>query len=141
MCLKRHLVYSLVIRLILVVYGEIQDKISELPYTDVDYRVVTDGAEHVHYSRSPYNRHTYRYTPLLAYLLLPNILVHRCFGKLLFVFFDLVIAVLIKKIIVDEYWLAKNHQTHSIESNKAKLEKKFVLPTASGFFNKMKSNR
>jgi phosphatidylinositol glycan class M len=94
--LKRHLLYSAIIRLVLIAYGEIQDKISEVQYTDIDYRVVTDGAMHIYNGRSPFDRHTYRYTPLLAIFLLPNIYLHRCFGKLLFAAFDLVIAVIIK---------------------------------------------
>lgn len=122
--LKRHLVYSIVIRLVLIAYGEFQDQVSEVPYTDVDYRVVTDGARHIYNGRSPFNRHTYRYTPLLAIFLLPNIYLHRCFGKILFAVFDLVIAVIIKLIIVDEYHLMLS-QSNSIEENKAKMEKKF----------------
>ncbi|CAO1428515.1 unnamed protein product [Diamesa hyperborea] len=107
MSLKKHLIISLIIRLLLIVYGEVQDQISEVPYTDVDYRVVTDGARRVYESKSPFKRHTYRYTPLLAIALLPNIYLHRCFGKILFVLFDLVIAILIKCIIMDEYHLLK----------------------------------
>ena len=119
--LKKHLVYGIVIRLVLIAYGEIQDQISEVPYTDVDYRVVTDGARHIFMGRSPFNRHTYRYTPLLAILLLPNIYLHRCFGKLLFAAFDLVIAIIIKLIIVDEYHLLMLNQSNSIEDAKKKL--------------------
>lgn len=110
----------MVVRLVLIAYGEVQDQISEVPYTDVDYRVVTDGARHVYNGRSPFNRHTYRYTPLLAIFLLPNIYLHRCFGKILFALFDLVIAVIIKRIIVDEYHLMMANQSNSIEENKAK---------------------
>lgn len=119
--LKKHLVYSIIIRLVLIAYGEVQDQISEVPYTDIDYRVVTDGAEHIYNGRSPFNRHTYRYTPLLAIFLLPNIYLHRCFGKILFATFDLVIAIIIKWIIVDEYQLLMQNQSTSIEDVKKKL--------------------
>ncbi|CAO1423779.1 unnamed protein product [Diamesa serratosioi] len=144
MSLKKHLIISLIIRLLLIVYGEVQDQISEVPYTDVDYRVVTDGARRVYESKSPFNRHTYRYTPLLAIALLPNIYLHRCFGKILFVLFDLVIAILIKCIIMDEYHLLIGSQTNTIESNKAKLGKKFSSQSPGNpptLLTKIKSTR
>jgi GPI mannosyltransferase 1 subunit M len=123
--LKKHLVVSLIIRLVLIVYGEIQDKISEVPYTDVDYRVVTDGSRHIFNGKSPFDRHTYRYTPLLAIFLMPNICVHRCFGKILFALFDILCAIIIKRIIIDEYHVLVLSQSNSIEDNKAKFEKKY----------------
>ena len=122
---KKHLLISLIIRLVLIIYGEIQDKISEVPYTDIDYKVVNDGSLHIYNGKSPFNRITYRYTPLLAIFLLPNIYIHRCFGKILFALFDLMIAVIIKWIIMDEYHTLVVNQTATIEDNKAKIEKKY----------------
>lgn len=115
MSFKKHLIISIVIRIFLVYYGEVQDSLSEIQYTDVDYRVVTDGASHVLNLNSPFKRHTYRYTPLLAYLVLPNLLLHHSFGKFVFSLFDIFIGVLIKWILLNCY-----------RGNKISIEKKLL---------------
>ena len=42
--------------------------------------------------RSPFERPTYRYTPILALLLTPNLFIHPAFGKLLFAAVDLIVG-------------------------------------------------
>ena len=72
-------------------------------YTDVDYDVFADAARHVAGGRSPYARHTYRYTPFLARLLavplarprVGAVLSPRHFGKLLFYLADVLCGALI----------------------------------------------
>ncbi|KAL8097693.1 hypothetical protein AgCh_030707 [Apium graveolens] len=56
----------------------------EVRYTDVDYLVFSDAAALVVSGVSPYKRSTYRYSPLIAYLVTPNSIIHRSWGKLLF---------------------------------------------------------
>jgi len=82
----------------LIAFGEIQESLIGVKYTDVDYAVFTDAARHVTLGGSPFDRHTYRYTPLLAWLLIPNILVTTLFGKILFSVFDLLVGLMIFKI-------------------------------------------
>ncbi|XP_066963999.1 GPI mannosyltransferase 1 [Macrobrachium rosenbergii] len=85
-----HLFLGFLVRFMFIVYGEHHDKTNVLKYTDVDYHVFTDAAYEVASGGSPFDRHTYRYTPFLAWMLLPNIYYHFIFGKLIFSFFDCV---------------------------------------------------
>lgn len=98
-----HLLINLLIRIALIKYGDFMDARSEVPYTDIDYRVITDGAMHVQNSSSPYLRHTYRYSPLLAIMVRPNLTLNKNFGKILFASCDLLIGILIKAIICNEF--------------------------------------
>eukprot|EP01132_Coremiostelium_polycephalum_P001952 gene1952-2388_t len=97
------IVIGFVIRILLIIFSEWQDANMLVKYTDIDYVVYTDASRFVVDGLSPYDRSTYRYTPLLSYLLIPNILIHKAWGKLLFVICDIVISLLLKSIIIDRF--------------------------------------
>ena len=81
MQLRKLLLVSIALRALLIAYGELQDRSSAVKYTDIDYNVFTDAARYVTQGQSPFLRSTYRYSPLLAYLLVPNMLVSHVWGK------------------------------------------------------------
>ncbi len=82
------------LRIVLLFYGLYQDAHAPLKYTDIDYYVFTDAARYMFYGYSPYVRDTYRYTPLLAWILLPTTwepqYIWFSFGKALFATSDIV---------------------------------------------------
>lgn len=95
---------QLIIALILLrvgffAFGLYQDAYMPVKYTDIDYLVFTDAARYVSQGHSPYIRETYRYTPLLAWLLVPTAwgghYVH--FGKVVFMICDVLTGILISR--------------------------------------------
>lgn len=117
---RQHCILSMLIRLVFIGYGMFQDLYADVSFTDIDYKVVSDGARHILNDQSPYKRHTYRYTPILAYILTGNILIHESFGKVLFSVCDICIGIIIRQIIVDEYWNSLTDQSISIPNKKGK---------------------
>ncbi|XP_010265505.1 PREDICTED: GPI mannosyltransferase 1 [Nelumbo nucifera] len=93
------LLFSAVLRVVLIIYGEWQDTHMEVRYTDVDYLVFSDAASLMASGKSPYERSTYRYSPLLAFLLIPNSFLHHSWGKFLFSASDLLVGLLIHTIL------------------------------------------
>jgi len=100
--IKSHLYAGFAFRMAMVFYGDYQDRNFEVKFTDVDYRVFTDASRHVLNGESPYDRHTYRYTPILAWLLVPNLVFSPLFGKILFCLSDVLISLLIYMYVLDE---------------------------------------
>jgi len=95
------IVFSFCVRVFLVVYSEYHDAwYSTVKYTDVDYRVFSDAGRFVLEGKSPFLRATYRYTPLLAWLMSVCLLVHKAAGKLMFCLFDMVNGYLLYLIIL-----------------------------------------
>ncbi|PBP26356.1 hypothetical protein BUE80_DR002624 [Diplocarpon rosae] len=88
---------AIALRISLIFYGLWQDANSPLKYTDIDYYVFTDAARFTAQGHSPYQRETYRYTPLLAWMLLPTTWSSTwfSFGKALFASGDIVAGWLI----------------------------------------------
>ncbi|KAF1838806.1 hypothetical protein BDW02DRAFT_564655 [Decorospora gaudefroyi] len=82
---------SIILRAIFLLYGLWQDANSPMKYTDIDYYVFTDAARYISRGQSPFARDTYRYTPLLAWLIYPTVWPGRfwfSFGKILFAIGD-----------------------------------------------------
>lgn len=104
-----HLIFAFLIRISSIVLSQWYDNDQTgVHYTDVDYKVFTDAARHMVQGESPYLRPTFRYPPIVAILLIPNILFHNCWGKILFSAFDLAIAVVIRKIVEKSHPYFKN---------------------------------
>jgi phosphatidylinositol glycan class M len=105
--MKSLLFAGLLLRIGFLIYGHFQDQHPVIKFTDVDYTVFTDAAEFVLSGLSPYKRATYRYTPLLAWIMVPNHY-NILFGKILFSLCDLIAGVLIYKILlqrnIKQYW-------------------------------------
>ncbi|CAM9566042.1 unnamed protein product [Discosporangium mesarthrocarpum] len=93
---------ALVIRLLFIFVGAWQDRNLSVKYTDIDYEVVTDAAKLVVNGDSPYGRATYRYSPLLAYILVPNVLLHPCWGKIVFSIGDLAVGRCVESILIGQ---------------------------------------
>ncbi|KAM0751303.1 family 50 glycosyltransferase [Meredithblackwellia eburnea MCA 4105] len=111
---QRGLAFALIsagiLRAILIIWSFYQDNNHSVKYTDIDYVVFSDAARCLIRPSSaagctfaqgdwapswlgdPYSRETYRYTPLLAMLVTPNILVHPALGKIIFASADLILG-------------------------------------------------
>ena len=87
--------------------------IPGVAYTDMDYHVFSDAANYIRSCESPYERHTYRYTPFLALIL------SRLNGRYLFCLVDALCGKLILHLQVKEksqHQPIPNHQTPTLAS-------------------------
>ncbi|KAL8867947.1 MAG: hypothetical protein Q9174_005325, partial [Haloplaca sp. 1 TL-2023] len=99
-------VCAILLRLVFLIYGLLQDAYGPVKYTDIDYFVFTDAARYVSQGLSPYERETYRYTPLLAWILVPTSWDNSAcfsFGKILFALSDIVAGWLIVLVLQSPY--------------------------------------
>ena len=91
---------AFLIRMVLVYVAKLVDEnTSNMRYTDTDYDVFSDAATHVFNGDSPYKRHTYRYTPLAAYICLVNNYMHPLMGKVVFCLIDCAMGLLLWSLI------------------------------------------
>lgn len=107
---KHILILSIALRVGFFLFGLYQDAYMTVKYTDIDYLVFTDAARYVNEGLSPYNRETYRYTPLLAWFLVPTswggVFYH--FGKFLFMTSDIITGILITRLLQKVQGLTRN---------------------------------
>ena len=100
---------------ILIIYSLWHDKNFQFKYTDLDYWVFGDAARAVAAGFSPFARTTYRYTPLLAYLLVPGkwLGCEEAYGKFLFSLVDLMVGYLIYRLLRLKGWHSVDAARHS----------------------------
>lgn len=77
-----------ILRIILLLYSVYHDHTFRVKYTDIDYMIISDGAAEMWLGGSPFSRTTFRYTPLLSVLMIPNYWFLPA-GKILFAASDL----------------------------------------------------
>ena len=121
---------AFVLRLVIVYIAKLIDESgSTNKFTDTDYEVFSDAATHVYNGGSPFARHTYRYTPLAAYICLVNNVIHPLAGKILFCLCDIVMGLI--------FWRIIEHQREQLPNEVKANTWKTVTFVACWIFNPM----
>ena len=95
---KRYIT-SITIRFLIILITEYLYHNYGVLYTDIDYHVFSYGAKHITQFENPYERETYRYTPILAAMMTPNIKIWYPIGKFFLSTIDVLVGYLIEKLL------------------------------------------
>ena len=87
---------SITVRILMIYVSTLVDSYFHIQYTDVDYLVITDGSKNF----NPYNRETFRYSPIIAWLVIPNNYISQDYGKILFSCIDTICSYIMHLIIL-----------------------------------------
>ena len=95
--IRKTVIFGFTIRLALILFFSTYQNIQEhaLVFTDIDYKVYSDATLY----QTPYQRHTYRYTPIISYLMSFNYTVHESIGKIIFSIFDCIAMIFLYEIL------------------------------------------
>ena len=120
---------GMLFRILFLIIGVWLDKDSlqiGVKYTDVDYFVFSDAGQVAYNGGSPYERPTYRYPPILAFLCIPNYAMGLpLFGKLLFTIADALITKCVYEVVL-ELELSKVPQASENYHENAAISKKYA---------------
>ena len=97
--LKCRFIFAFLVRLGFIIVSQICQTKYDWNYTDIDYHVVSDGARHLFSSEGPYKRETYRYSPILAIMMIPNLYIHYEISKVVMSIIDVWIGKLIEDLL------------------------------------------
>jgi phosphatidylinositol glycan class M len=85
---------SFILRVVFIIFAVYFDRLTpDAKYTDLDYFVFSDAATYVYKGGSPYQRHTYRYTPLISYICLVNNYIHPLAAKFVWSIADIIVGI------------------------------------------------
>lgn len=96
---ERITLYGLILRLVALIYAITHDHyVDHIKYTDIDYHVFTNGSQAIIDNRSPFEDTEYRYSPIVALIFVPNILLNHHYGKLLLIIVDILCSQIIYRL-------------------------------------------